>query len=195
MRISRDIYHGGGAGIEVLVGMIGSGKSTYAARRSARGAIVVCHDDLVRMMHPGGAYDSHHVEMYHEIEDTVVRLAIKLDKRVIIDRTNMTYASRSRWVELANELDIPIVIVLFPMVHMEDHAQRRFDHDPRGKSYYDWLAIARKHHLQIDKSPVSVHDGVDAVIAADLDNKYPIDPMSPQATIIEGRTKPRPRYL
>src|SRR5947209_4182247 len=98
--VFREQSRGGGPGIEVLVGMIASGKSTYARRRSKRGAVVVCHDDLVRSMHPDGEYMTHQPQVYHETEAAMVRASIRAGCRVVIDRTNLTMASRSRWVDL-----------------------------------------------------------------------------------------------
>ncbi len=37
--------------VELLVGMIASGKSTYARRRAAEGAIIICDDAVKAALH------------------------------------------------------------------------------------------------------------------------------------------------
>lgn len=43
--------------IELLIGMIASGKSTYARKRADEGALVVSHDDLTQMLHACYRYE------------------------------------------------------------------------------------------------------------------------------------------
>lgn len=141
----RDKRHGGGPGLEVLVGMIASGKSTYARERSKSGAVVVCHDAIVRAMHPGGEYDSYSRPMYHAVEDAMIRAAVEAGKRVIIDRTNLEDRVRARWFRRREELGVPLVFVVFPIEDFRDHARRKFEHDPGGLSLDKWTEIAGDH--------------------------------------------------
>jgi predicted kinase len=144
---------GGGPGLEVLVGMVGSGKSTYARRRAARGAAVVCHDDLMRVVKPGVEYDSSLKDTFHLMEEYVIRAALSGGCRVVIDRTNLTWASRSRWTDLADTLSVPCVAIRFPAVDADEHARRRFEDDPQGRDLAYWVNVAENHERQAARAP------------------------------------------
>ncbi len=128
----RNQTQGGGPGVEVLVGVTASGKSTYARQRAKRGAMVVCLDDLVSGLHPGRdhPYESSLSEIYQGMERAIAVHALMAGRRVVVDRTNLTRAARDRWLELAEQMRVPIVAVRFPMEDPLVHARRRFNSDP-----------------------------------------------------------------
>jgi predicted kinase len=89
--------------LEVLIGMIGSGKSTYARSRAAEGAMIVCHDDLTEMLHGQYRYDPGLKRLYlGMMKDLAADVLNGLD--VVIDRTHLTREARAVWVEHARSL-------------------------------------------------------------------------------------------
>lgn len=167
--------------IFVLVGMIGSGKSTYARRRAAEGALVVCHDDLCRMLHAGcpvgpnsSGYEPELRACYREMEEDLARVAIKHGRDVVIDRTHLTRESRERWTSFARYPRFPswaqpsVIAVVFPMEDPEVHALRRFTSDARGRTYDQWLQVARHHHDQAAREPLSEAEDFDEIRNAPL---------------------------
>jgi hypothetical protein len=44
------------------------------------------------------------------------------------------------------------------------HARRRFDADPRGRSYDEWLSVARHHWAQAQAEPLSEGEGFAEII-------------------------------
>lgn len=171
--------NGGGPGLEVLCGMIGSGKTTYARQRAADGAVVVCHDDIVKTFTPGKSYDPVLAEMCHAIEDAAVAAAVKAGRRVVIDRTNTRERSRFRWLGMAKDLGVPAALVVFPMENHAVHAKRRFDHDPQGLTLDVWLKVAGGHARELlsepPPKPGDLSDGWQAVVASDHGG----DPLKP----------------
>lgn len=153
--------------IEILIGMIGSGKSTYARRRAAEGALVVCHDDLTAMLHARYRYEPGLRDCYRRMEEWLVLTALDYGRDVVVDRTHLARESRARWVEFARWFrpprwrDVRIEAVLFPIEAPEVHARRRYLHDPRGRSLDEWLAVARYHHEQAFANPLSGEEGFD----------------------------------
>lgn len=152
--------------IEVLCGMIGSGKSTYARWRAGQGALVVCHDDLARMYHAGTRAEGRGYELglrdaYHEAERELAAVALRHGRPVVIDRTHLTRESRARWVTFAagREPDVPVVAVVFPVVNPVLHAVRRFRADPRGRTLEDWIVVARHHAEQARREPPDIAEG------------------------------------
>lgn len=165
------------ARIEVLVGMIASGKSTYARRRADEGALVVCHDDLCRMLHAGlpvgpaaCGYDPDLRTCYRKIEEAIARLAIEFDRDVVIDRTHLTRESRERWLTFARWPSFaewsqpPVVAVAFPIMTPHFHARRRVEADPRGRSYDEWLDVAWHHRGQAEAEPLAEDEGFAEII-------------------------------
>lgn len=179
IRHYQKVTQGGGPGLEVLVGMIGSGKSTYARHRASAGAVVVCHDSIVQTLHPGAKYNSLLKPAYHALEYVAAKTAILCGNRVVIDRTNLTRASRERWIELGKELECRVVAIKFPVSEfIEDHAERRFKDDPRGLSLGAWTQIAMDHARQAERSPLSEREGFDAIIEPDMTAERLSDPIA-----------------
>jgi predicted kinase/NTP pyrophosphatase (non-canonical NTP hydrolase) len=138
--------------IKLLVGPIGSGKSTFA--KSQEGCLSVDDDSIIHMLHRG--YEKHDDDMFL-IYDAVVlnaaRVCLTHGKSVIVDSGRLTSVKRREpWMQLARALSVPVVAVVFHAFMAETHAQRRFDHDPRGLSYEDWLSIAR-HQIAMYEVP------------------------------------------
>lgn len=150
--------------IELLVGMIGSGKSTYARRRGDEGALVVCHDDLTAMLHARYRYEPGLRDVYRQMEDALVERAAVWGRDAVIDRTHLSRESRQRWLAVAALLRVPIVAVAFPVLDPEIHARRRFAADSRGRSLEDWLRVARHHAEQAEAEPLSADEGFDRIV-------------------------------
>lgn len=145
--------------IQLLVGMIASGKTTFARSRAKEGALIISHDDLTEMLHGEYRYEQglklHYLAMMRDIA-----LQACLAKRdVVIDRTHLTYASRRFWVEMATIWDVPIDAVVFPFVVPEMHASRRFESDSRGRSFEEWLHVAMHHAGQARREPLTEVEG------------------------------------
>ncbi len=134
--------------IEVLIGMVGSGKSTYCSQRALEGCVILNDDSIINMVH-GGHYDLYNESwkpLYKSIEDHVLHVAVAMGKDLIIDRgVNISISSRVRWVALARSLDTPIRAVKFQIFPVEVHATRRHAADPRGHSYAYWFKVAYAH--------------------------------------------------
>ncbi len=137
--------------VQILVGMIASGKSTYARFAAATGAVIVNDDDIVMALH-GGNYDGYQdalKPLYKSIENNIVTTAVALGRDVVVDRgLNVSALARSRWLSLARSLDVPCEAVVFPVESPAVHATRRSRHDDRGLSFEAWLSVAQKHAQQ-----------------------------------------------
>ena len=129
--------------IEVLVGNIGSGKSTYAKSRARSGAIVVSEDSIVMDVH-GGKYDRYHDDLkplYRSVETTIFQLAVALHRDVIIDKTNMTRQQRARWITLAQSLDADVRCMWWRGPEKPNAISRRMLGDARGITRQKWEEV------------------------------------------------------
>ncbi len=137
--------------VEILVGMIASGKSTYARKRAATGAVIVNDDAVVLAVHGGDytLYDKALKPLYKSTEYQIASTALAMGRDVVIDRgVNVSRAARRRWLALAESLDLPVEATVFPnMGHME-HARRRAAADPRGQNVEWWRQAAMRHESE-----------------------------------------------
>jgi predicted kinase len=136
------------AAIELLCGMIASGKSTYAAYRARQGALVVDHDTIVLGLH-GGLYELYNDELkpiYKSLELAMFTSAILSGRSVLVDRVFHRRATRARFIEIAAAYDVPVICTLFPRESPEVHALRRFKGNNRGLSLSTWRAVALNHN-------------------------------------------------
>lgn len=146
--------------IELLVGMIGSGKSVYARKMAdAHDYVVICHDEISRIVRPGLEYHSSWKGVLHDIEEAMALAAMRRGVGVIIDRTNLEPRSRKRWIQFAREHKKDIEAIVFPFGEPEEHARRRFADDPRGFSLEHWEEIASKQADLIITWPISDREG------------------------------------
>lgn len=153
--------------VEILVGNIASGKSTYCQKRAKEGAIVVNDDAVVNGVHCGmyRLYSKELKPLYKSIENTIVTSAIFLGKDVIVDRSlNLTPKSRRRFIGLAHAYDVDAIAVVFEFCDPIVHAQRRKKDNLRGYSFEDWHNVAKTFHEKY--IPVKEHEGFDKVIDA-----------------------------
>jgi hypothetical protein len=161
--------------LEVLVGMICSGKSVYARRRADEGALCVSHDALTQGLH-GGAYryEQGLRECYRRMEESLAWATLTAGRDALMDRTHLTLESRRRWIEWARDYDssrrynrwgpTSVVAVAFPVEAPEVHARRRFEADPRGRTYDEWLFVAQHHFEQAQAEPLSEDEGFAEII-------------------------------
>ena len=151
--------------VEVLVGNIASGKSTYCKQRVQEGALVVNDDAIVNAVHSNDytLYDVKLKPLYKAVENQIVISAITLGRDVLIDRgLNLTPKSRRRWIGLAHSMDVDCRCVVFKFEEPAVHANRRKQHDLRGHTYEYWLEVAEKFNNK-HVSP-TVKEGFDKII-------------------------------
>jgi predicted kinase len=94
----------------LLIGLPGSGKSTWT-RQNASGAIVVSQDDLIDAITPLG-FEYSARPIYAAAEEVIARAALQAGRTVIVDRTNRTAALRARWIAIGREAQCKIVAIV-----------------------------------------------------------------------------------
>lgn len=150
--------------MEVLVGTIASGKSTYAQARAAQGSIIVNDDAIVNAVHADQytLYQESLKPLYKGVELFIVNTALAIGKDVLVDKgLSLSRASRQRWISIGRSLDVPVKCILFPPSWAEVHARRRVEADSRGHDYDYWLRVAT-HHLSVYEPP-STEEGFDSI--------------------------------
>lgn len=140
--------------LELLVGPIASGKSTYCREAAKNGSIIVNDDSIVTSAH-GGDYHLYNKALkpfYKSIENHMVSTALAIGLNVVIDRPNHSISMRRRFIAIAKSFDIPVTLIMFKRESPEVHASRRFNSDSRGHSLEYWIDAAR-YHESLYESP------------------------------------------
>jgi len=151
--------------LEILVGPIASGKSTYCQGRAKEGAIIVNDDAIVTALH-GGDYTLYSKDMkplYKLVENVVVHGGLTMGKLVIIDRPNHKASMRRRYIGIAKSLDALITLIMFKRESPLTHAKRRFFSNHRNLSLQHWEKACKIHESLFDP-PDKEREGFDSLI-------------------------------
>lgn len=137
--------------VEILIGTIASGKSTYCHQKALKRFIIINDDAIVNALHCNyyDLYEEKLKPLYKSIENQIFTSSISAGKSVVVDRgLNLTPKSRRRFIGLANSLDVEVNAIVFEFCDPEVHAKRRMESDSRGFDYDYWLDVAK---FQCDK--------------------------------------------
>lgn len=138
----------------MLVGVIGSGKSTYCKQKAKEGWITINDDAIVTMLHQDYlGYNLKLKNLYRSIKLSVIEEILAAGQNLIIDSTNLTKKKRKQYIDFIRRhcgyLDIKAIC--FPIETAEIHAKRRFESDNRGHTYEKWLAVANEQIKMYEK--------------------------------------------
>lgn len=138
--------------LEILVGPLASGKSTYCNQAAEKGDVIVNDDSIVNSIHAGNykLYDESLKPLYKTTENTIIQVALALGRRVVIDRPNHSVAMRQRYIGLGRSFDATVAIIMFDREEPIVHAKRRVASDSRGHDLDYWLMVAKKHEGQYE---------------------------------------------
>lgn len=151
--------------LQILIGNIASGKTTYCRTKLLEDFICVNDDAIVSMIHGGvyTGYDKNLKPLYKSIENQIINFGIALGKSVIVDRgVNIKAESRKRLIGIAKSLDVEVEAVVFPFLSDEEHAHRRYFSDSRGLQYGYWLGVARYNNKNYE--PPTIEEGFSNII-------------------------------
>lgn len=150
--------------VDILIGYIASGKSTFSRQRAQEGAIIINDDSIVTALHAGmyGLYNKKSKPLYKIIENTILQTSLAMGYDVVVDRPNYSKAMRRRYVGIAKSMDAYVRFVVFPRASVEEHARRRAEGDNRGLGFDVWLKAA-KYHQERWQRPEKA-EGYDSIV-------------------------------
>lgn len=152
--------------VTVLVGMVGSGKTTLAREiaQNDPGTVYISNDEIVNLLHGGDytAYEPALRPLYKQVEQHMVAAALAQGCNVVIDRTNLTRQQRRRFIALAETFGAKsIVALVMPCPPNEDLLENRMK-EPRGYSREHWANVIAQHHQQAEA--VTIEEGFTDII-------------------------------
>jgi len=125
----------------VMVGNIGSGKSTLVKKYVSKGYICICRDAL-RYMIGGGNYtfDPDRTETFiRSAEYRLLDTAMMYGSNIVLDEVGMSPLMRSRYIKKAEVHDYKIIAHVMPRWSKKVCIKRRLqnDHGNQGKKVWD----------------------------------------------------------
>lgn len=147
----------------MLVGNIGSGKSTLCKKYQKKGYVVLSRDTL-RYAIGGGEYIFN-----KKFEPIISRLVLimfeeflDLTVPIVVDETTMNRSFRSRYILLAKEYGYKVKCHVMPKLTMKKSVQRRLN-NPHGKySKRVWESVWKRLNKMYEEP--SLGEGINKII-------------------------------
>lgn len=123
----------------VLVGNIGSGKSTYCKELVQQGFYIVSRDAIRYMINAGDyLFDRNKEDAVHRITMKSLYALMSLYVDVVIDETNVSRKMRKHYIELGQEFCYDIEAHIMPSLNRHDSINRRLGSNHGSYDYKDW---------------------------------------------------------
>jgi predicted kinase len=134
--------------IYLLVGLIGSGKSTWAKNKAKDGKIVIINRDAIREMIKGEyVFHTDYEPFVKAACYDLVTTALDYGFDIIIDETNISRPKRLAWLDLIyiasqdRQVEAKIIVVYF--TEKEKNVENRMT-APKGQSREIWKTVYQK---------------------------------------------------
>lgn len=126
--------------IQMLIGNIASGKSTYCKGHINQFVVLSC--DALRYMIGAGQY-IYNINLEYVLRSTILQMYVDLQPykcNIMIDETNVSVSNRKLFID-KKSLDYTITAIIFPKLSMEESIRRRLG-DNHGQTNYDvWKRV------------------------------------------------------
>lgn len=147
----------------IMVGNIGSGKSTLTKKYQKEGYVIIARDQL-RYAIGGGDYvfNLDYEPIIWNTELYMVDNFIDLEANILVDEVGITKAMRARYITPAKDKGYKITVIVMPILSKKESVNRRLQ-NPHGQ--YDrklWNGIWEKFN-KLYELP-SKEEGIDEII-------------------------------
>jgi predicted kinase len=126
----------------ILIGNIGSGKTTTVKKYAKEGYCVVCRDDF-RTMLGGGTYkfDTQTEKAIHRATRTLLENLMVENLDIIIDETNTTKRGRGQLISLGKLFGYNIIGIVMPKLTKQKSIANRMKDTLRHYTVEKWEAV------------------------------------------------------
>lgn len=147
----------------ILIGNIGSGKSTYAKKYQKKGYIVIARDYL-RYAIGGGEYifNPDYEPIIWKTEMDILRRFMGLGVNIIVDEVGISKSMRKRYIDETKRLGYKVIVIEMPHFNMGESITRRMIKNHGNQSADVWKQIWTKFEAQYE-SPL-LTEGIDKII-------------------------------
>jgi len=147
----------------ILIGNIGSGKSTYVKQYQEKGYVVVARDQL-RYAIGGGTYifNLDYEPTIWNTEIYIFRQFARKGVNLIIDEVGLSKEMRARYIGFAKKLGYTITTIEMPHLPMAEAVTRRMA-NPHGQPNWDlWAGVWTKFEGLYEEP--TKDEGIDKII-------------------------------
>lgn len=125
--------------LAIMCGLPKSGKSTYARGLQEAGWVRVCPDDIRRALHGRGHHRPAEPLVWANAQLSVRGLLVG-GHAVVVDATNTTRERRAPWLEIAHEIEVPLVAFVLQTPVEVCHERNRASGEPVPPGVIDRMA-------------------------------------------------------
>lgn len=150
----------------ILVGNIGSGKTTYVKKYQEQGYIVISRDSL-RYGIGGGKYifNLNYENIIWATELDMFNKFLELEENIIIDEIGLNRKIRRRYISYAIKKGYNITVIEMPKFSMEESVDRRMT-NPHGQDDRELWNGIWKNFNEMYEEP-NLNEGIDQIIKVD----------------------------
>lgn len=147
----------------ILIGNIGSGKSTYCKKYQEQGYIVIARDQLRYGIGNGKYVFNYKYEpVIWSTELYMFRKFIELEENIVVDEVGMSKNMRQRYIPYAKENGYTITALELPRLSMGESVTRRMI-NPHGQPNVElWKQVWTKFEAIYE--PPTKEEGFDKII-------------------------------
>ena len=147
----------------ILVGNIGSGKSTLTKKFQQKDYIVIARDQI-RYAIGGGNYifDLNYEPIIWEVELYMFTRFLELGINIVVDEVGINKKQRARYILLAKQFKYKVKLIEMPKLTMQEAVNRRMNdthHQPDRKI---WEQVWKKFNRLYEKP--TKKEGIDKIV-------------------------------
>jgi len=147
----------------ILVGNIGTGKTTLVKKYQKKGYVVIARDQLRYTIGNGEYIFNHNYEpIIWDSELYMFERFIELGVDVIIDEVGLNKKMRNRYISKAKYYNYFITVIVFPKLTMKESVDRRLN-NPHGQPDRNLWERVWKNFDEIYEEPTK-DEGIDEII-------------------------------
>lgn len=154
----------------ILIGNIGSGKSTTSREYAKEGFRVICRDDMRTMLAGGGngyVFEPPLERAIHRASRVMMENMMIDQINILIDETNMTRRGRKEIISMARLFGYSVTGVVMPELSKAQSIANRVKDSLRGNGLYVWSLVWQKFHDAYDKP--ELNEGFDSLLWKDAE--------------------------
>jgi predicted kinase len=147
----------------ILIGNIGSGKTTTVKKYAKEGYCVVCRDDF-RTMLGGGIYkfNTRTERAIHQASRTLLENLMVESLDIIIDETNVTKRGRKTIIHIAKLFGYHVIGIVMPQLTKEKSIANRIKDNLRQTTVEQWGKVWDMFNRMYDEPELK--EGFDELI-------------------------------
>ena len=126
----------------ILVGNIGSGKSTLTKRYQQHGYVIIARD-WIRKVIGGGEYifNPDYEPIIFATEKYMYKQFLTLGKNMVIDEVGLSKSMRKRYIPLAKKYGYKITAIVLPILSKEESIKRRLNDNHGNTDKKTWEMV------------------------------------------------------